>query len=325
MVHKLTKKDEAFMLDAFSNLGLEKFNELLEKYIIETKNNDPLEASIPPFPKTFPKKKRSASVKNKEKKIVPVNYEKEGRHKLAKTVPVPYSFNNYFDGETSVTNYFDHENETKLSINNNGSDAKKRKKEPKVDGPNPPPRMPEIFRTRISQIIGKGKDITEEKLVVQRKLETTDCKGAQNRFNIPNGKLIEEFLKEHEKGVKKKQVNIIDPSLNKHQIVLSLWNEKNKPYNVLNGPSWMNIIEGNGLSRGMILQLWAVRVDNDELWFVLVNLTPTTEELAVETTATFNDCIASPVEEGTTPKDMDYEERSSSSDSSVGTAEYYLN
>ncbi|GAA0169818.1 hypothetical protein LIER_24214 [Lithospermum erythrorhizon] len=242
----------------------------------------PLLASIP----HHPKKKRTFRVDmGWVNKPMTFDQEKGVDNELSTMMKGATTCKNSFDNEQEgliiklklSTNIDDPDYvpEKESKINSNNSDNVKNKKRDFNDDdnePNPPPRMPERFRTRISELVDASRVISKEKLVVQRKLEDSDCNGGQNRFNIPKGKLHEEFLEEHEKSKKIQRVNIIDPSFKHYRIELSKWNQ-NRPYYVLNGKTWRKIKIRNGLLPGMMMQLWAIRVD-DELWFVLVNLTP---------------------------------------------------
>ncbi|GAA0148204.1 hypothetical protein LIER_36671 [Lithospermum erythrorhizon] len=160
---------------------------------------------------------------------------------------------------------------------NNGDNIIKRRKISDVlDGPNPPPELPEEFKKKISELAG-GNILSDENLVVQKKLEKSDCKDGQNRFSIPKGNLRNQFLEDVEKVEKNQMVNIIDPSLKHYEIKLSNW----KPFYALNGDSWKKIKLTNNLESGMIMQLWGFRLNN-ELWFALVNLTSPIQNVRME-------------------------------------------
>ncbi|GAA0172060.1 hypothetical protein LIER_41271 [Lithospermum erythrorhizon] len=176
------------------------------------------------------------------------------------------------------------ENKKMKNSNNNDGNVKKRKRTSGVlEGSNPPPTIPEEFKKIISKV-APGKNISEVKLVVQKKLEDTDCDGGQNRFSIPKDKLREHFLEDVENGERYQMVHIIDPSLNHYDIKLSMW----KPFYALNGDSWKMIKKTNNLEPGMIMQLWGFRVNN-ELWFALVNLTTPIENVGMEEAEKGND------------------------------------
>ncbi|GAA0148203.1 hypothetical protein LIER_36670 [Lithospermum erythrorhizon] len=168
------------------------------------------------------------------------------------------------------------ENKKRKYCNNDDNVIKRRKQASDVlDLPNPPPELPEEFKKVIYK--KTGLNISDEKLVVQKKLEDSDCKDGQNRLSIPKGNLWKLFYEDVEKGEKNQMVNIIDPSLKHYEIKLSNW----KPFYALNGDSWKKIKLTNNLEPGMIMQLWGFRVNN-ELWFALVNLTSPIQNVGIE-------------------------------------------
>ncbi|GAA0159703.1 hypothetical protein LIER_38916 [Lithospermum erythrorhizon] len=169
------------------------------------------------------------------------------------------------------------ENKKRKYCNNNDNVIMRRKQASDVlDGPQPPPEVPEEFKKVIYEKTGLN-TISDAKLVVQKKLEDSDCNEGQNRLSIPKGNLWKHFYEDVEKGEKNQMVNIIDPSLKHYEIKLSNW----KPFYAMNGDSWKKIKLTNNLEPGMIMQLWGFRVNN-ELWFALVNLTSPLENVGIE-------------------------------------------
>ncbi|KAG8386445.1 hypothetical protein BUALT_Bualt03G0149500 [Buddleja alternifolia] len=108
----------------------------------------------------------------------------------------------------------------------------------------------------------------------------SDKSGPQSGGNVVVECAIagEEFLRgRDEKGKNSKKVKIIEPSLEVVDVKLARWDMekvdgKTSSSYALNG-TWSQIKERNELTLGMVVQLWAFRIE-DELYFALVTLPP---------------------------------------------------
>ncbi|KAL2541626.1 B3 domain-containing protein [Abeliophyllum distichum] len=122
----------------------------------------------------------------------------------------------------------------------NEKKKKKKKKEPKIkvnNGPESPPPLPIEFKNAILEL-AQGTTVSEEKLVIQKTLFTTDTDKYQNRFSIPVNQIREEFLTEQEKinltkyaSISKTRkmamdVRLIDPLLRETTVELKSWEMK---------------------------------------------------------------------------------------------------
>ncbi|CAK9157858.1 unnamed protein product [Ilex paraguariensis] len=148
-------------------------------------------------------------------------------------------------------------------------------------GPNPPPPLPIEFRERICEMGGSEKDAV---LVIQKPLFSTDTSSGHNRFSIPLRQVRSEFLDDSEKNYLKNhngkavaamEVTLISPTLEKWKVGFRRWEMKKETGKtsscyVINS-TWRMIQKKNGLKPGMVMQLWAFRV-NGELCFALVKL-----------------------------------------------------
>ncbi|PIN23055.1 hypothetical protein CDL12_04236 [Handroanthus impetiginosus] len=152
------------------------------------------------------------------------------------------------------------------------------------NGPQPPPPLPEEFKSAILKMAGR-KSTSPETLVIQKGLFETDLSEGHNRISIPVSKISENFLSEEEKEFlcrrdesKKmnfKEVKIIEPSLEWEKARLSRWDMakgkgKTSSTYVIKG-TWRYIVDRNRLRVGDVVQLWAFRIE-DELCFALVKL-----------------------------------------------------
>ncbi|KAG8386256.1 hypothetical protein BUALT_Bualt03G0130000 [Buddleja alternifolia] len=167
----------------------------------------------------------------------------------------------------------------------NNKTTPKAKKQPVKYGPQPPPALPEEFKDKIRNVAG-GRNYSEAKLVIQKLLYATDLNKTHNRLTIPikqiSGGFLnveeEKFLQgRDEKGKNSKKVNIIEPSLEVVDVKLARWDMekvdgKTSSSYALNG-TWSQIKERNELTLGMVVQLWAFRIEG-ELYFALVTLPP---------------------------------------------------
>ncbi|GAA0171651.1 hypothetical protein LIER_25634 [Lithospermum erythrorhizon] len=141
---------------------------------------------------------------------------------------------------------------------------------PRVDVNNqgaPLSGLPEYLQQRVLEL-GGGRQVSECILVVKKKLFMSDVKDQQSRFLIPHTQM-REFLKEHEKPALPFDVQIIEPFYQERtdNVVLVQWGN-----NLVLRETWNRIVERNGLQIGSNLQLWAVRYDDGQLVFVLVDV-----------------------------------------------------
>ncbi|XP_060215717.1 uncharacterized protein LOC132642652 [Lycium barbarum] len=171
----------------------------------------------------------------------------------------------------------------------------------------PHAELPENVKNRINQL---GKRVKEVKLIIQKEIYKTDASESHNRLSIPAAQITDKFLRDKEeehlcmrngKKVNPLEVRVIDPSLKISVLELRRWemkkvrkevmkslNSKQKQKEesktsvsyVLNG-KWTEMRIANGIEEGHRIQIWAVRMDDDdELIIVLVKLPDevTTEE-----------------------------------------------
>ncbi|CAA2936476.1 Hypothetical predicted protein [Olea europaea subsp. europaea] len=148
----------------------------------------------------------------------------------------------------------------------------------------PAPPLPIQFKNAI-RAIAQGRSVSEAKLVIQKQLFASDTAKDQNRFTIPANQIREEFLSNEEKMYLSRyaskgrkmamEVKIIEPLLGEGTVELRKWDlEKYSGRSSLSyvlNKTWGEILENNKLEIGNVMQLWAVRVD-EELLFVLVKL-----------------------------------------------------
>ncbi|PHU11357.1 hypothetical protein BC332_18287 [Capsicum chinense] len=151
--------------------------------------------------------------------------------------------------------------------------------------------MPENVKNRIKEL---GKQVKELKLIIEKGIYKTDASKSHNRLSIPISQIVEKFLREEEEEylcssmcndddkknskkdrVNSKKVRVIEPSLKISELVLRRWEmKKEKSMSVsyvLNG-KWTKIRTNNHIKMGSRIQLWAVRMDDEELIIVLVKL-----------------------------------------------------
>ncbi|CAA2963488.1 Hypothetical predicted protein [Olea europaea subsp. europaea] len=148
----------------------------------------------------------------------------------------------------------------------------------------PAPPLPIQFKNAILDI-AQGRTVSEVKLVIQKQLFASDMAKDQNRFTIPANQIREEFLSNEEriylsryasKGRKvAMEVKIIEPLLGEGTVELRRWDLKKysgrSSLSYVLNKTWGEICENNKLKTGDVMQLWAVRVD-EELVLVLVKL-----------------------------------------------------
>ncbi|KAL0456532.1 UNVERIFIED_CONTAM: hypothetical protein Slati_0992400 [Sesamum latifolium] len=147
--------------------------------------------------------------------------------------------------------------------------TRKNKQQPANDGPHAAtPRLPERFKDVIREI-SEGRVVSEETLVIQKALFRTDLKSSHNRLSIP-------FTQISHHGYHTAHNSYdIPSSLISHSTQLVGYAEgEGEDVVDLRDPRtpWTSIVTGNQLEVGMVVQLWAVRIE-EELCFALVNLT----------------------------------------------------
>ncbi|XP_059446352.1 B3 domain-containing protein At3g25182-like [Corylus avellana] len=131
-----------------------------------------------------------------------------------------------------------------------------------------PPSMPTEFKDKIMGL--HGRDV---KLVIQKKLTTTDMEDSQDRLSIPRGQMRAYFLTQEEEAkleekeedgihLKGLKVALIEPSLKESAIFLKKWKLGSGSTYMLSSP-WKNVANKNGLKKGNIVQLWSFRVDHN--------------------------------------------------------------
>ncbi|XP_047962228.1 putative B3 domain-containing protein At3g24850 [Salvia hispanica] len=164
-------------------------------------------------------------------------------------------------------------------------------KKKRVRRPLPPPLrekppLPAEFHAAIEEMAAAKKAVaTEAKLVIQKRLTSTDLSGGHNRLSIPFNDVESDFLTEEEKehllGQDEKnkkrflEVEIVQPSLAVETVKFCRWdmpkeNGKTSSTYVIRG-KWNEIVHKNDLIVEMAVQLWCFRVDR-ELCFALVSL-----------------------------------------------------
>nr|GMD49547.1 Plasma membrane isoform 1 [Ipomoea batatas] len=153
-------------------------------------------------------------------------------------------------------------------------------------GPNTSPAMPIEFRNKIVQLAGPNAIISDEILLIQKSLTSSDVRKSQNRLSIP-GKQIGDFkflTDEEERLLSSRNgknvgsldnVMIIEPSLEASQVSFRRWDmdkdngSRSSSYVITK--TWNGIKERNQLEEKMVVQVWALRV-GEKLWLVLVRL-----------------------------------------------------
>lgn len=153
-------------------------------------------------------------------------------------------------------------------------------------GPNTSPAMPIEFRNKIVQLAGPNAIISDEILLIQKSLTSSDVRKSQNRLSIP-GKQIGDvkFLTDEEERLLSSRngknvgsldnVMIIEPSLEASQVSFRRWDmdkdngSRSSSYVITK--TWNGIKERNQLEEKMVVQVWALRV-GEKLWLVLVRL-----------------------------------------------------
>lgn len=143
-------------------------------------------------------------------------------------------------------------------------------------GPIPQPGLPQEFKNRmLLKAEAEGGVLGEEILVIQKAITMSDIQSQQNRFSIPEKKLLNTFLTDNELSFLKGRngdkcntmvVDIIEPSGLVKEVRLSRWEMlKGKGAGVsrsfvLKG-NWKKVVSNNHLQIDDMAQLWAFRID----------------------------------------------------------------
>ncbi|XAR67387.1 hypothetical protein NMG60_11002125 [Bertholletia excelsa] len=160
-----------------------------------------------------------------------------------------------------------------------------------ISNPRPAQDLPTIFKRMVEEQGG-----SELKLVIQKRLTTTDLNPMENRLSMPLCQIREEFLRieeithlsshQRQKNMRLPEikVDIIQPSGNICKVTLKRYDmrktdktgssydpAKTSSMYVFNG-EWKEIQRRNQLEDGMMVQVWSYRKPDDKLCFVLVKL-----------------------------------------------------
>ncbi|XVF42680.1 hypothetical protein PTKIN_Ptkin01aG0384100 [Pterospermum kingtungense] len=140
-------------------------------------------------------------------------------------------------------------------------------------GLEPPPDMPEEFKSRIKTLGG-----TEINLVIQKFLQVTDLNPSQGRLLMPSNQLRSLCLNEDEQekcmigiGV---QAVLVEPSLEVSNIHLNRWLVGSSYSYVLNS-QWNEVVKkyAGGLKPMVVVQVWSFRVGpKSKLGFALIKV-----------------------------------------------------
>ncbi|KAI9125296.1 hypothetical protein K1719_003912 [Acacia pycnantha] len=112
-----------------------------------------------------------------------------------------------------------------------------------------------------------GHDIRK---IIQKTLCKSDVNANNNRFSIPESKIITDFLKPQELEVLNSsldnkpqgiEVLVLDSKLEEFKLILKRWRMKNCfIYNLTGG--WRSVVQSNNFEKGDELQLWRIRTPN---------------------------------------------------------------
>ncbi|KAK2979098.1 hypothetical protein RJ640_005849 [Escallonia rubra] len=123
--------------------------------------------------------------------------------------------------------------------------------------------LPQKFKKLIADMGGSD---SEAVLVIQKRLFKTDVSKNHGRLSMPASQTSTEFLTAEEtRALDSKRevaVELIEPmTLAKRGLKLTKWEMgKNGTYNLVR--NWNSVLVENGLEVGMVVQLWAFRVDS---------------------------------------------------------------
>ncbi|KAK8652467.1 hypothetical protein V6N13_126499 [Hibiscus sabdariffa] len=142
------------------------------------------------------------------------------------------------------------------------------------------PAVPDLAET-VKEII-QGMEGSGEKLILQKKLYSTDLSDHHGRLSLPLNQVMAEFLTDEEKNVlgqgSKRSIEalVIEPGLKKRNMKLKRWEMKKKngkPSSVMYvfTSGWNSVVRDNDLKEGDVMQIWSFRA-NAKLCFALVLL-----------------------------------------------------
>ncbi|EXB37466.1 hypothetical protein L484_001484 [Morus notabilis] len=184
-----------------------------------------------------------------------------------------------------------HLSDIKTDQKENSGTTKKKKVERKptktvvIDGPNPPPGMPENLRALVVKLQGRdGADDHDHhqaaaRLILQKQLYQSDLEPQQSRLSMPLKKLgSDDFLSEEEKteiakNTKGFDVKVIEPcsELDITTMHLRKWDYNTSSSYVLTN-KWINVVRNHKLVPKEIIQIWFFRDKNQMPCFALVIL-----------------------------------------------------
>ncbi|KAJ7964177.1 B3 domain-containing protein family [Quillaja saponaria] len=139
------------------------------------------------------------------------------------------------------------------------------------------PELPVEVSNKIQELGG-----SEPKLVIQKKLFSSDLNPNNGRFSIPQCQIRAEFVTESERAVldeheghkvRGMEVLVLDPVLREFNLQLKMWRmAKTHVYNLTH--KWNEIVTVNKhcLCVDNIVQLWSFRRSNNQLSFALVKV-----------------------------------------------------
>nr|XP_043622198.1 B3 domain-containing protein At2g31420-like [Erigeron canadensis] len=136
--------------------------------------------------------------------------------------------------------------------------------------PRLPSRIKDLMNYFVTSIGG-----SRFKLVIQKKLTTSDVTKSQGRLLIPtanvyNCGMLKEFEKRKLGAGKDISVPVFDPKRREWTLNFTRWNMNKEVYVLKTG--WNDIVNTNGLEEGMVIQVWSFRVNQEQLCFALVRV-----------------------------------------------------
>nr|GMD59992.1 putative B3 domain-containing protein At3g24850 [Ipomoea batatas] len=160
----------------------------------------------------------------------------------------------------------------------------KRSNKRKRNSQEPPPGLPAKIK-KLLLYLPETRSVSDAKLAIQKQLTDTDTSGHHNRLSIPGKHLQETFLTEEEElllctrnennNVGSMDVPLITPMMEVAWVSLRRWEMKKtkgaSSVTYVLTTTWNKIREQSKLRSGMIVQLWAIRIDG-HLCFALASL-----------------------------------------------------
>ncbi|KAJ4840067.1 hypothetical protein Tsubulata_011451 [Turnera subulata] len=143
--------------------------------------------------------------------------------------------------------------------------------------PNPPPELPQRFRSRIEETTGSAVEDVHLALLIQKELTNTDMMPNQSRLSLQKRIVGDAFLTEHEKSLLGKdkpgfEVKVIEPSLGVSVVDFQLWNIGSGLGYVLK-KTWNDMKRRNDLQVDDVIQVWSFRMPaSGELCLAIVKL-----------------------------------------------------